>query len=178
VHDGVREEIRAEFEKTRSQFHAILGSLSEADWRAPSGNPAWTNGQLLFHMMFAFMLVPALFFMIRFWSRRPERYSRAFARMLDASTPVFNWINALGPHLGACLYGCRRIGAKYDRVHRAILRRLDALADDEWARGMYYPRRWDPIFGDFMTFEDLFRYPGAHFRHHLRHLSPGGRPDR
>jgi hypothetical protein len=178
THDDVREQVRSDLEETRSQFHAILESLSEADWRAPSRNAAWTNGQLLFHMMFAFILIPALFAMIRFWSRRPEKSSRAFAQALDASTPFFNWINALGPRIGARIYGRRRIGAKYDRVHRAILRRLDSLGGDEWCLGMYYPRRWDPTFGEFMTIEELFRYPGAHFRHHLRHLSPGVRSDR
>lgn len=54
---------------------------------------------------------------------------------------------------------------------RAIMRRLDSVRDFEWDRGMYYPRRWDPSFGEFMTFEELFHYPIVHFRHHQRQLS-------
>ncbi len=112
THDDVREQVRSDLEETRSQFHAILESLSEADWRAPSRNAAWTNGQLLFHMVFAFILIPALSGPRGpFWS--PALESEALA----VSTPFFNWINALGPRIGARIYGRRRIGAKYDRVH-------------------------------------------------------------
>jgi len=57
--------IRDELEETRRQFHALLASLSAADWDAPSRNPAWTNGQLVFHMLFAFVLIPSLFWLIR-----------------------------------------------------------------------------------------------------------------
>ena len=86
----VRRRIRDELEETRSQFHTLLDSLSPAEWDAPSHNPAWTNGQLVFHMLFAFMLIPSLFWLVRFSSRLPDRYSRAFARVLDFSTPIFN----------------------------------------------------------------------------------------
>ena len=90
----VGKRIRDELEETRRQFHALLGSLSAEDWDAPSRNPAWTNGQLVFHMLFAFMLIPSLFWLVRFWSRLPDSYSRAFARALDFSTPLFNRVNA------------------------------------------------------------------------------------
>jgi DinB superfamily len=173
AHNDLRDSIRAELEETRSQFHLLLESLTETAWRAPSRNPAWTNGQLLFHMTFAFILIPPLFSMIRFWSRRSRRSSRAFGRALDFSTPFFNWVNALGPRVGAHIYGCSRIGAKYDRVHAAILCNLDSVREGEWETGMYYPLRWDPTFDEFVTFEELFHYPTAHFRHHLRQLSAG-----
>src|SRR5215472_16843437 len=109
----VGQRIRDELEETRRQFHALLGSLSAADWDAPSRNPAWTNGQLIFHMLFAFMLIPSLFWLIRFWSRLPDRYSRAFARVLDLSTPLFNRVNALGPRGQAVIFGRRRAGSIY-----------------------------------------------------------------
>jgi len=170
--------IRDELEDTRRQFHAVLGSVSAADWDAPSRNPAWTNGQLIFHMLFAFMLIPSLFWLIRFWSRLPDRYSRAFARVLDLSTPLFNRVNALGPRGQAVIFGRRRAGSIYDRVHRSILRKVDSMEDDDWGRGMNYPRRWDPDFGDFMTFEHLFRYPTQHFQRHRAQLSGGTAPAR
>ena len=122
-------------------------------------------------MLFAFMLVPALFWMIKFWSRLPPRWSLAFARLLDFTTPVFNRVNALGPRGQARVFGRKRAAAILERVFRSILRKVDSLREDEWSRGMHYPRRWDPLFGDYMTFEDLFRYPSAHYARHLRHLS-------
>ena len=174
----VGKRIRRELEDARRQFHALLGSLSAADWDAPSRNPAWTNGQLIFHMLFAFMLIPPLFWVIRFSSRLPDEYSRAFARVLDLSTPVFNRVNALGPRGQAAIFGRRRAGSIYDRVHRSILRKVDSVQDDEWGRGMNYPRRWDPDFGECMTVERLFRYPTQHFQRHLTQLSRGTAPAR
>jgi DinB superfamily len=174
----VGKHIRIELEETRREFHALLASLSAADWDAPSRNPAWTNGQLIFHMVFAFMLIPSLFWLIRFWSCLPGSYSRAFARVLDFSTPLFNWVNALGPRGQATVFGRRRAGSIYDRVHRSILRKVDSMKDDDWGRGMTYPQRWDPDFGACMTFERLFRYPTQHFRRHLAQLSGGTAPAR
>jgi len=169
----VAQQVRDELEESRRHFHALLDSLSEADWNAPSRNGAWTNGQLVFHMLFAFMLIPALFPLIRLFSRLPDGVSRAFARLLDYSTPVFNWVNALGPRGQERVFGRARAGAIYDRVHRSILRKVGSLRDDEWGRGMHYPVRWDPAFGEFMTYESLFRYPTQHFRRHLGQLSAG-----
>ena len=169
--NGARERVRTGLEAAHRRFHALLDSLSEADWTAPSRNPAWTNGQLVYHILFAFVLIPALFWMIKFWSRLPSRYSRRFAQILNFSTPVFNRINAIGPRGQALVFGRKRAGAIFDRVYRSILKKVDSLRGDEWSAGMHYPRRWDPTFGDFMTFEDLFKYPPAHFEHHLSQLS-------
>ena len=44
-----RESARAEIEATRTAFHELLDSLSEADFKKKSGNGAWSNGQLMWH---------------------------------------------------------------------------------------------------------------------------------
>jgi DinB superfamily len=174
VNEGdVAQRVRDELEQTRLQFHALLDSLTDAEWDEPSRNSAWTNGQLVFHMLFAFTLIPSLFWLIRIFSRLPERYSRGFARLLDASTPLFNRVNALGPRGQERVFGRRRAGSLYDRVHRSIIRKVGSLREDEWGRGMHYPVRWDSLFAEFMTYESLFRYPSLHFRRHLAQLSAG-----
>lgn len=170
-----RERVRAELAVAHSRFHEVLDSISEEDWKARSGNPAWTNGQLVYHVLFAFLLVPTLFWMIKFWSRLPRSYSRRFARVLDLTTPLFNRVNALGPRGQAFVFGRKRAGAIFDRIYRSILKEVDSLRDDQWGTGMHYPRRWDPTFGDFMTFEALFKYPPAHLEHHFRQLRPVSR---
>jgi hypothetical protein len=119
------------------------------------------------------MVVPSLFWMIKFWSRLPTEYSRRFAQLLDFGTPLFNWVNALGPRGQQRLFGRERARRIFDRVVAWIRRKAATLPPEQWSAGMHYPRRWDPTFGDFMTFEDLIRYPAAHFREHLRHLSAG-----
>ena len=173
LENTAQERVRAELALAHCRFHKLLDSLSEVDWEARSRNPAWTNGQLVYHIMFAFMLIPSLFWMIKFWSKLPRSYARRFAQILDFTTPVFNRINALGPRGQASIFGRKRAGTIFDYIYRSILKKVDSLRVDQWAAGMHYPRRWDPTFGDFMTFEALFKYPPAHLEHHLSQLSAG-----
>jgi hypothetical protein len=162
----MKESIRSELQATRADYHALLGSLSEQGWYGRSRNPAWTNGQLLFHVTLAFLLVLPLFRIMRLFGRLPRRCSKIFASLLNLSTPLFNRVNAIGPRVGARIYQRDALGRKYDRVHAAILKRLYSIRDEEWARGMYYPTRWEPSFAEYMRFEDLFHYPTVHFKHH------------
>ena len=168
---STKDVLRAEFEATRLTFHTLLASLTADDLRRRSHNPGWTNGEILFHMTFAFLLILTLGPMVRVWGRLPPRYSHAFAHLLNRSTPFFNWINALIPRLGGKVYTHKRLRALYDRVHRRIVRQLDTIPDSEWQLGMYYPAKWEPLFGDYMTLEEVFYYPIKHFNFHLRQIA-------
>jgi len=170
---SINHQIDEDLERAACEFHALLDSLPPGDWDKPSVNAAWTNGQLVYHMLFGFVLVPSLFWMIKFWSRLPAGYSRRFAQLLDFATPMFNRVNALGPRGQERVFGRERAGRIFDRVIASIRHKAATLPPERWGDGMHYPRRWDPTFGDFMTFEDLLRYPSLHFRNHLRHLSAG-----
>lgn len=167
--DQCKDEIRRELEVARTDFHTLLNALTEEGWYTQSANPAWTNGQLLFHITLGFGLVPALLPIVTFFGRRPSAYSEKFAATLDWSTPLFNRINAIGPLIGARIYGRNALGQKFDRVHGAIVKRLEATTDEEWRLGMHVPVKWDPDrFVGVMRVGDLFRYPVAHFRHHQK----------
>jgi len=172
-----KDAIRVEIEATRTAFHALSRSLSAADRLRRSKNVAWTNGEVLFHITFACMLLPALMWLVRFFGRLPKRWSKSFAMLLNASTPLFNRINALGPHGGEWLYPGQRIDWKYDRVHVRILRLLDSMPDAELQRGMYYPDKWDGLFHPYMTLADLFVYPTTHFRFHRDQIASPSETD-
>ena len=45
-----RTALRAEIESARKDFHELLASLSDEDWRKKSANPAWSVGQLMWHL--------------------------------------------------------------------------------------------------------------------------------
>ncbi len=167
----VSESIRAELESTRAAFHALLGSLTQQDLQRRSNNPGWTNGEILFHMTFAFMLLIPFRPIHWFFGVLPKSVSRLFARLLNSGTSIFNWINALGARGGGRIYTHERIGKKYDAVHASILRTLDSISEKEWRRGMHYPTKWDALFNEYMTLEDVFRYPTRHFNFHLNQIS-------
>lgn len=168
---SIRETIRAELETTRETFHTLLNSLTEENLRRRSHNPGWTNGEILAHMTFGFLVINVLLPMARLWGRLPKGSSRWFAWLLNAITGPFNWFNALGARGQGKVFNHQRIGKVYDRVHVSLLRQLDAIKDDEWQRGMYYPTRWDSNFDQFMTLEKLFHYPVIHFNFHLNQIA-------
>ena len=166
----MNEGVRAELESGRSEFHALLKAVSPDHWRHPSKNPAWTNGQLLFHIALGFFLVVPLVRIMRIFAVFPTGASKVFARCLNFGTPLFNWINALGPRAGARLLSAGKLGSTFDSVYEAILENVESIRPEEWGRGMHYPVRWEPRFAEFMTFESLFCYPTIHLRHHQKQI--------
>lgn len=167
----IREVIRKELETTHATFHSLLDSLSEADFRTPSLNPGWTNGEILAHMTFGFIVVNMLLPMARLWGRLPKGSSKWFAGLLNALTSPFNWFNALGARGQGKIFTRQKIGDVFDRTHLSLLKKVDSIKADEWEHGMYYPTRWDSNFDEFMTLEKLFHYPVIHFNFHLAQIS-------
>jgi DinB superfamily len=163
--------LRDELERARADFHQMRASLSDHDWRAPSQNPGWTNGEVMFHVTLGFIIVSKLAPMLRLWSRLPTGFSLLFAGSLNVLTPVFNMINAVGARAGAKIYSRKRIGRQFDSAHASILAILTQVPDEELSAGMYYPIRWDALFFDYMTLTDVVSYPIKHFRFHAQQLS-------
>jgi hypothetical protein len=160
-----------DMERARVTFHQILDGASDADLRRRSNGTRWNNKQLLFHMLLGYLILRALSTLIRLFDRLPTSASRAFARVLNAGTVPFDFINYLGSYFGGSVLGRKQLAARFDRVIAALHRRLNAETDAELTRGMHYPTRWDPFFVDFMTLADLYRYPTQHFDFHRRQLT-------
>ena len=168
---AIRAEIVSALETTRAEFHLLLDSLSEKDFQKQSLNPGWTNGEILAHMTFGFIVIDVLLPMARMWGRLPKESSRWFAALLNSFTGVFNWSNALGARGQAKVFTYPRIGKIYDWVYFSLLKKVHSVKDDEWEHGMYYPTRWDSNFEEFMTLERLFHYPILHFNLHLKQIA-------
>jgi hypothetical protein len=171
-----RQVVRDEMEQAKQTFHHLLDSATVADLSRPSNGTKWTNGQLLFHMLFGYLLVVRLLVLVRIFGRLPDGVSRVFAGVLEASTRPFHVINYLGSVGGPRLLGYAGMGRRFDRVIAKLLRRLERESDSELSRGMHYPTPWDPYFRAYMTLADVYRYPTQHFEHHRRQLTLGA-PD-
>src|SRR5215471_16917565 len=77
-----------EMEQARQDFHRLLSRATAADLRRPSEGTRWTNQQLLFHMLFGYLVVRALLVLVRIFGLLPDVTSKTFARPLDsARTP-------------------------------------------------------------------------------------------
>ncbi|MEE2033317.1 DinB family protein [Rhodococcus chondri] len=166
-----RTAIAGELERTRVHLHRLLDEVSDASLRRRSAGTRWTNEQLLFHMVFGYMVVQALLPLVRVVSRLPAGVGRRFAQVLDAGTRPFHVVNYYGSCAAALVYNRNRMGAKADRVIGALSRRLQRESESTLRRGMPFPVRWDPFFTDYMTIGELYLYPTRHFDFHEQQLT-------
>ncbi|MFD9669778.1 DinB family protein [Rhodococcus sp. NPDC059968] len=168
-----RAAIAADLERARTALHELLGSATAADFERRSNGTRWTNEQLLFHMVFGYMVVRRLLVLVRVFSRLPDRVGRGFAWVLDAATPVFHQINYFGSCAAATVFDRHRMGRQCDRVIAKLQRSLAKESETSLRRSMAFPVRWDPFFTETMTLEQVYRYPGKHFDFHRAQLTLG-----
>ena len=160
-----------ELHAAAASFDSLLVSTDVTGLRRRSNGTRWTNEQLLFHMLFGFMIVRALLVLVRLFGRLPPWVSARFAAVLNWATTPFDWVNYWGSRLGARIYGRRRMGPKMRRVTASLGRRLEREDPTDLARAMSYPTRWDPFFASSMSLSDVYRFPLQHFEFHRRQLT-------
>ncbi|MGV1007288.1 MAG: DinB family protein [Dermatophilaceae bacterium] len=171
VEPVTRASIHHELDQALAAFHHMLSGASAADLRRGTQGTRWTNEQLLFHMLFGYLLVRTLLPLVRCFSHLPPTVSRIFATTLDATGRPFHALNYLGSCGGATVFNHHRMAAKADRVVAALHRQLDTETDDDLVRGMHFPPRWDPYFRDWMSLQDVYHYGTVHFEAHRRQLT-------
>jgi len=167
----IAESISRELEATRASFHEVLDSMHEGDFHRQSLNPGWSNGEILVHILFGFIVLNVLLPMAKVWGKYPPDSSKPFAALLNALTKPFNWINELGARFQSKIFTYRRLGILFDRYYDRLTLKASRIKPEEWDQGMHYPTRWDPNFSDFMTLEKLFHYVAAHTRFHMGQIS-------
>lgn len=167
----IKQAVHDEMEAARGTFHLLLDSMSPADLRRPTRRTKWKNEELLFHMLFGYMITPSLILLVKLFSRLPSGFSRALARLLNSLTGPFNTVNYLGSRLGGKVYNHNRMGPRFDRTCASLERRLSQESEASLRRGMHFPTRWDPFFKDYMTLADVYHYPTQHFAFHRRQLA-------
>lgn len=166
-----RTAIHQDMERARATFHQLLDESAGSDFGRRSHGTRWTNEQLLFHMLFGYMIVRALLPLVRFFGRLPGRAGRIFAGLLNGSTRPFHLVNYLGSCGGASVFNRRRMGPKLDHVIASLHRSLDAEPEERLRRAMHFPPRWDPYFKATMTVAEVYQYATQHFDHHRRQLT-------
>ena len=148
-----------EIEATRQQFHQLLHSLPDDAFTLPSNNPAWTVGELLYHMSIAprFMVTDVKIILERpallIWLTKlfPER--------------LFHWLNARLTRYGARNPSRQFLASAYDKAHEAILTTLCSLSESDLQKHVHYPD-WDPLLAGDVTLAYLFSYIKRHFDSH------------
>ena len=158
-------------DRARAELRELLASADAADLRRRSDGTRWTNEQLLFHMVFGYLIVRVLLPLVRLVSRLPAPLGRGFAALLNAAAGPFHVVNYGGSVAAALVFNHARMGRLFDRTVLALQRHLDGESEASLRRGMPFPTRWDPYFKPYMALADVYRYPTQHFDHHRRQLT-------
>jgi hypothetical protein len=166
-----RRDIDTDLERVAIDFHELLDAATVDELRDPTSGTKWTNEQLLFHMLFGFLLVRALVVLIKAFARLPDAVSRAFAAALNAGTRPFHAINYLSALPGPRLLSRRAMGRLMNRTIRHLRAGLGRESDRTLALSMHFPVGWDPYFNDVMSVADVYAYPTQHYDHHRRQLT-------
>ena len=166
-----RRDIDADLDRIAADFHHLLDSATPAELSAPTNGTKWTNRQLLFHMLFGFLLVRALLVVVKAFGRLPDAVSRTFAAALNAGTRSFHVVNYLCALPGARVLSGRAMGRLMDSTIGHLRAGLEGQSERTLALAMHFPTEWDPYFNDVMTIADVYRYPTQHYEHHRRQLT-------
>ena len=166
-----RQDLIEELEHSRLTFHQLLAQASPADLRRASRGTRWTNEQLLFHMLFGYLIVRALRVLVKGFARLPDGAGREFSRLLNSANRPFHVINYWGSCGGATVFRGARMDRLMNRVIASLQRHVEEESGAALARRMHFPMRWDPFFTDTMTLADVYHYATQHFDYHREQLT-------
>jgi hypothetical protein len=166
-----RPDIAFDLERVADDFHGLLDAATVVELHAPTSGTKWTNEQLLFHMLFGYLLARALLVLVKAFGRLPGTVSRAFAAALNAGTRPFHVINYLCALPGARLLSRRAMERLMDRTIRRLRTSLSRESERSLELAMHFPVGWDPYFKEVMTVTDVYAYPTQHYDHHRRQLT-------
>ena len=166
-----REAVVADLLECRADLRRLVESADPSRLHSPSVGTAWTNEQLLFHMVFGFLIVRRLLPLVRLVSALPSWVGRWFARLLNAGARPFHRVNYAGPCAAALVFNRTRMAGLCDRTVDHLVASLRREPESRLARGMPFPTGWDPYFQPFMTLADVYAYPVLHYRHHRAQLA-------
>jgi hypothetical protein len=159
----LHQSLRAELEAARQAFDTLLATLAPDDWSAPSANPSWTNGEVLWHITVYLFMIPGQLELLR---------HGAWPDMSQVSADELNDANVDDTRQGARAHSLASIAAAYAEGQAATLAALDTVRDDEWPLGARMADMGPTFTGEYRTIEGLFRYHARHLAEHAAQLNP------
>ena len=166
-----RQSIHDELERVREDLHHFVAHATAAELRSRTNGTRWTNGQMLWHMAFGYLLARRLLPLVRLFGRLPEPFSRTFAAVLNSGTRPFHHINYVGACGGAMIFHGPRLDRHFAHTIDLLQRSLDAETEETLGLRMHFPVGWDPFFRETMTLEQVYRYATRHYDFHRAQLT-------
>lgn len=162
VDSPLQRALREELEQTRRAFHTLLAALDPEDWDRYSSNPAWTIGELLWHITSFLFIIPQQLRLLQM---------HAFPDLVGESADELNADNVERTRADAQEQTFGAIAQTYDEGHALALAALATVRDDEWPLGVRLPDMGPTFSGEYRTIEGLFRYHARHFAEHAAQIT-------
>ena len=159
----LKEELAQELESTRQNFHHLLDSVPEALYVHPSENPAWTIGDVLYHITLGPIAIRFEIWMIR---KTPWLFSFA---LNELTSRIFNWGNALFARRSKRITRQLLIKA-YEAGHAGLISSLKRVREADFAKSVNYPEVFVSELAGVVTIERLLRYVMLHFEVHANQI--------
>ena len=161
---SIREALTQEIITTKNEFDGLLSTIPDEAYDLPSDNPAWTVGEVLYHMSIAprFLSSDVKMIVNQSW----------LYRLVPTLVPkkLFDWLNMHLTRYGARKLSREFLASEYEKAHRATLKALSEVDDMDLLKSLVYPS-WDPLLSGEVTLEKLFHYVKAHFDVHAQQIN-------
>lgn len=161
---SLKEDLAQEMESTRRDFHHLLDSVPETFYHHPSDNPAWTIGEVLYHISLAprFLTADLRMLIGQSWT----------AKLIGFLVPksVFDKLNEYFTRRWASRNMTRvKLARAYDKAHENAMRALENLTQDDFTKSLEYPN-YDELLTGVVSVERLYRYITVHFNVHAEQI--------
>lgn len=156
-------DLEKELDETHRRFFALVESIPEADYPLPTENPAWTVGDILYHITLGPRALA-----LEIWV---TIHAGGLYNLLMRHFPsrFFNSVNAW--------FGNRRrrisrqsLLKAYGRAHTIIKSRLRRTREEDLLKTAVYPLDYVSDLKGEVSVERLFRYVTGHFEEHEQAL--------
>lgn len=148
-------DLRSEIELTRERFQRLLVTISEDELRLPSKGVAWTNGEVLYRMTLAPLLIRSIL------KRNFGKKGRASLAKL-VTGPLIDWGNERRIHSAVRNITLLSLAKDYEYNCALLLEIVEQLSDDDLVKAVTVVES-DALLPRQSTVTELLHYVKNHF---------------
>lgn len=157
-------ELERDLDETHHRFIDLVESIPESDYSLPSDNPAWSVGDILFHITLGPRALA-----LEVWM---TVYAAGLYNFLMRHFPsrFFNSVNAWFGRGRSRRVSRQSLLKAYGKAHAAIKSELRRTREEDLVKSVVYPPDFVSDLAGEVSVERLFRYVTGHFEEHERAL--------
>ncbi|GAB4402178.1 MAG: hypothetical protein OHK003_29440 [Anaerolineales bacterium] len=159
-----KQDLEQELDETHRRFIDLVESIPESDYSLPTDNPAWTVGDILFHITLGPRALALEVWMIIHAAGLYNFLMRHFP------SRFFNSVNAWFAGGRSKQVSRQGLLEAYGRAHAGIKSRLRRTREEDLVKTAVYPLDYVSDLKGEVSVERLFRYVTGHFEEHERAL--------